>query len=506
MKRHFKVVIALMTILMACTSVQAKKKVAKPRPFYDSKSWIVNVAGDYEILQQIGLKEKINPVNMEVPDLLDGHVPDKVEGDEIARRLSHAGYGKMMINALTENGTSDYLLKRLALANAQRSDMELGAASIRANDESGLATLIADDYEPILTHNYIVMQETTYRVDSNGQKCYNDPIVAIFKVDIDAQTAFDIVASIGDKQAYNLIDCPVTFCYATSVDPILKAHKAESEIAAYVPDLALRGVLLHRAPCRISIGSNSGLKKGDLVSFYSQRIDKKGVPYSKRISRARVGGIWDNEAQVNFEAGTSGNRKNGDIVVRTPDNHDRFVLAANWTPHVWGGHIMLDSRGGFTRSGIINHFLMDLGFNMTDKPGNEFYRVEGGIIDTNYKYLAPMYWNIGMGYGIGKTFLGFFDVMPFFIAQYEMGFMPNKKVTILNDDNAPKSHTPVANTIRVPIGVRLSVNMGYPVRFFVEGGYALRLGFGEDYKRVKQAEEYIGAKRNGIFLNVGFQF
>lgn len=517
MKRHFKIVIALMAVLMACTGLQAKKKnpFKEPKPFYDSKSWIVNVAGDYEILQNAGLYSKVNPVQMNLPTLPNG-IYNQEQGEEMARILTKEGYGKKMIDAITNYGTSDALLQKMALANAQRSDFEMGAASIRAVGPDGIATLIADDYEPILTHNYMILDYPYTWKDSNG-KTFTRHQYSIFKVDVDPQTALDIVSSITDPERYNAIECPVQFMYT-----LQNNLDFEKELAKYVPDMALRGVLLHRAPCKISIGTDAGLKKGDLVTFYSQRIDKKGNPYSKKISRARVGGIWENEAQVNYEAGTSGNRKNGDIVVRTPDSHERFVLAANWTPHVWGGHIMLDCKTGFTRSGLIHHFLMDLGFNMTDKPGNAFFRVTHSkeldrndqyvvvskVID-NTDYKAPIYMNLGLGYGISKTFLGFFDVMPFFLVQYEPAIM-FEKMKLADASFNPSAPTnygmPFANTLRVPIGVRFSFNIGYPTRLFLEGGYAARAGFGDDYKIVKDAEKYIGAKRDGIFLNVGIQF
>lgn len=462
--------------------------------FYDSKSWIVNVAGDPQFLINNGFKSKVNPIeSLTVPYLLTS-IPTEANCQRIARDLTEQGYGKKFIDALTENGTSDTYLKKLALWNANKQDIEFGAENLRADNPDALETLLADDYEPILQNNFIVLTHTACTTNKNGkQTCVT--YYAIFHVDVTKEEAFDIVAHIGDP-LYKDMKFPVSYVYSGTYSE----DDTEAQIAKHVPALAVRGVLLRRHPARISIGENAGIQKGDLVSIYSQRSDKDGNQYSKRISRARVCGVWGDEAQVNFEAGTAGNRKNGDVVVRTPDSHYRWGIKATYMPHVWGGEIFMDGKSGFTRSGIIHHMLLGLGFSMTDHPGDKYV-----VLDRNGEFQAPMFANIGLGYGIGKTFLGFMDVMPFFMVQYEAGFMLSKFSDLLDEDET-KGSAPFASSVRIPIGLRLSFNLSYPCKIFVEGGYAARLGFGDDDKIIKQACEYQGAKRSGVFVNLGFIF
>ena len=460
--------------------------------FYDSKSWIVNVAGNARLLQDIGLDTKVNPVKVNVSNPLDA--TNYLDPKSLAQKLSEEGYGKEFINALTSNGTNDELLRKLAFKNVQKQDIEFGSNTlIGGENESSLNTYLKDEYLPILMHNYYCFLYThTYEKKiktKGGQEKFemeSIPYYAIFKVDVDSEEAFDIIASIGDPEKYNSLSFPVSFVSGGLV------LKLEKNLEKDGPDLMLRGVLTQRNPAKISIGKNAGLKAGDLVSIYSQRVDKQGNLYSKRISRARVAKTWDNEAQINFEANMAGNRKNGDVVVRTRDKHTRIGLLATWQPHVWGAQVFSDTKMSFMRSGIINHFLFDLAFSMTDKPGQKFL----SLVNESDVYKSPMFANAGLGYGISKTFLGYIDIMPFFIAQYEMSFMPKVEGLI----------NPFASNVRVPVGVRFSFNIAYPLKFVLEGGYSLNWGFGNNYKIIKQACEYLDAKRDGLFINAGFIF
>lgn len=497
MKRIFR--LACLLLLMGTAIMPARGE----KPFYDSKSWIVNVAGNPNFLINNGFQSKVNPINnLNVPYSLSGK-PTKEGCLSLAATMTKDGMGRKFIDALTNDGKSDEYLKKLALWNANKQDIEFAGEHLRGEGEEGMKTLIKDDFEPILQQNYIVLTKTVELKDSKGLtrkdskgNILTETYYAIFHVEVSKEEAFDIMMNIGDAKYY-LLKFPVKFCYSGT----WSEDNTEADIAKNVPGLAVRGVLLRRNPARISMGDDLGINKGDLVSIYSQRVDKKGNPYSKRISRARVCGVWDNDAQINFEAGTAGNRKNGDIVVRTPDSHFRWGVLATYSPHVWGGEVLMDYKAGFTRSGIIHHMLVDLGFNMTDHPGNKYYVLTDKHF--GYEYRSPVFFNMGLGYGIGKTFLGFFDVMPFFMLQYEAGVMMDVTTeTTANDDAAMIW----GSSVRVPIGLRLSFNIGYPVKLVVEGGYAARFGFGDEYKIVKQTCDLMKAKRDGVFVNLGLIF
>ena len=484
---HFKLsFLAGIVILLGSYKPAYAKRI-----FYDSKSWIVNVAGDANILRDAGLESKVNPVNVDIANPLnDSNFKDP---KSLAVKLTEEGYGKKFINSLTANGTDDEILRKLAFMNVQKQDIEFGSNTlIGGENQSSLDTYLKDEYLPILMHNYYCfLYIHTYEKEKKGNggkdsETIQVPYYAIFKVDVDSEEAFDIIASIGDPERYDALNFPVSFVSGGML------KKLEKNLEKSAPDLMLRGVLTQRNPAKISIGENAGLKAGDLVSIYSQRVDKKGEQYSKRISRARVSKAWNNEAQINFESNTAGNRKNGDVVVRTRDKHTRIGILATWQPHVWGGQIFSDTKFGFMRSGIINHFLFDLSFSLTDKPGQKFL----SLVNEGDVYKSPMFANTGIGYGISKTFLGYLDIMPFFLGQFEMNIMPKVEGDM----------TPQASSLRIPIGVRFSFNIAYPLKFILEGGYSLRWGFGDNYKIINQACEYLDAKRDGIFINAGFIF
>lgn len=461
--------------------------------FYDSKSWIVNVAGDPQFLIANGYASKIEKINISVDNPLNNATI--LDAKSLAIKMTNEGYGKKFINALTMDGKSDQLLQSLALANVQRQDIEFGSETLRGGmDENTLQTYLKDEYLPILTHNYYCFTYTSPEIftkykDTKGKKekkLKEQTFYAIYEVEVSNEEAFDIIASIGDPSRYDKLEFPVKFV-CCGIEKNL-----EKDIEKYVPGMALRGVLTQRNPARISLGKDANLRKGDLVSIYSQRVDKQGNQYSKRISRARVGYAWEEESQINFEAGTAGNRKNGDIVVRTRDKLTRFAIMATWQPNIWGGMIMGDTKAMFMRSGIIHHVLYEGAFSMTTKPGSKFVNVE----NPNEIYKSPLFVNAGVGYGVGKTFLGFIDIMPYLIAQGELGIMPKYK----------GDKTPVGFAARVPIGIRFSFNIAYPLKFILEGGYALNFNMGRDGKMVKEACDFLNVKREGIFINAGFIF
>lgn len=490
MKTLLKLLVTAAAVVMTGTPGNAKEKL-----FFDSKSWIVPVAGNPEVLIENGLGAKVAPANFQIANPLvnAGLASDAT----IAKKMTDGGYGKKFIDYLTDNGQNDTRLKDLALRNAAIREKEFGEQTlVGGENEEQLARYLMDQYEPILMHMYYCFTNDYHRsVDEKGRASVSGTFY-LFKVKVTKEEAFDIVSHIGNPEVYNKFNFPIEYVCSGEIKNL------ENIISKEAPDLALRGVLLRRHPARISIGENAGIKKGDLVSIYSQRRDKNGIDYSKRISRARVHGVWGEEAQINFEANTAGNKKNGDVVVRTPDKKTRVGLLATWQPHNWGAMIIGDSKVGFTRSGIIHHVIYDLGYSMTDKPGQKFVSTQYGL--RNIKYMAPMFFNAGVGYGIGKTFLGYLDVMPYFMGQVEFASMFGS-----GDDTIKETHDPFGLFVRAPVGLRLSFNTGYPVKLTLEAGWAFNFALNKKshpYKNLEWAMKYLSTKRDGVYLNLGLIF
>lgn len=504
MKKLHSLIASLLAVVVAAT---APAFAAQPKPFYDSKSWIVNVAGpNAQNIKNSTLGAKVEVINNVIGlDRYQDSYTAVYNGNTLARQMTENGIGKSFINALTDNGTSQALLQKLALKNAQIQDYEMGNENLLS--EGGVQNLIADNYLPILMHNYIYLTYRHYLKDKDGnykvnkktgQREYIDKY-ALFRVVVTPEQAYDIMNCLGNPEKYAKLSFPVKFVYSGNEADL------ESDVSKHIPDLALRGVLLQRNPAKISIGKKQGVKKGDLVSIYSQRQDKDGNYYSKRISRARVGKVWQNEAQVNFENKLAGNRKNGDVVVRTPDNHFRISLLATAMQHNYGLKILMDTKSSFMRSGLINHFLANVSYSVSDHPGRLFastkYFNTSGIPE---QYYAPQFLNVGIGYGLSKTFLGYLDIMPFFMAQADFSLMFFK-----NDKDfyeKYESHSPSSISLRVPVGLRFCFNIHYPFKLALEAGWAFRFGGGDGYKTVNRAMESMDMKRDGLFVNLGFVF
>lgn len=492
--------LAVCALLMAVAVPFASAKKQKTAKLYDSKSWIVPVVSDrFALIDGAEISTKAFKITAPVPDLKgDGTWSMATE------KLNAMDYGNKVIDLLTKDGTSEELLREIALLNMQKQDEEFASETMRVGSGDAVTNVVAEDYLPILTHCYVIMNHD-YTVTEKNKKTGLEETkhyvtAALFRVVINNEQAFDIMSCIGDPTRYAALPK-----FKMELAYITKGSSEDiKELPKEVPDLALRGVITRRHPAQISIGENAGLKKGDLVSIFSQRMDKNGNMYSKRISRARVCKAWDDHAQINFEANTAGNRKNGDVVVRTPDNHLRMSLMATYSPHVWGGEVLFDFKSGYTRSGIIHHFLLPIDFAMTDHPGDKFTVLD----DPTYEYNAPIFLGLGMGYGLSKTFLGFFDLMPYFTVNYEGALMFGSESKAPQEWGAPESegHLPFGSYIRVPVGLRFSFNIGYPLRLALEAGYAFNFGVGGDTKIIEQTCDYMGAKRKGAFVKLGLIF
>ena len=164
MKRIFNIACLLMLLAMAIPARADK-------PFYDSKSWVVNVAGDPDFLKNVGFESKVNGItSFNVPFSIHGVPPTKAECERLAEEMTQAGIGKKFIDALTGHGHDDSYLKKLALWNANQNDIEFAADHLRGEGADGMETLIADDYEPILRQNYIVLTDVACTTDQNGQE------------------------------------------------------------------------------------------------------------------------------------------------------------------------------------------------------------------------------------------------------------------------------------------------------------------------------------------------
>lgn len=489
---RLKIVLSLLIVCFAAGSEVCAKT------FYDSKSWIVPVGGQTDNLMLCGLSSKVYPIKVNQVESVFTITskPDKRWGEDLAARMTAEKYGNKIVNTLTGSGHDEYLLRKLANMNVQRQDIEFGNSTQMAeNGEESVRNLIEEDYLPILTNCYYIIDINVTGEEKSAKIPFSSKYFAIFRVKINNDEAFDIMSCIGDPERYNNLSFPMELCYIGEYKGL---EETAEVISKEVPGLALRGVITQRNPAKISIGSDMNIHQGDLVSIYSQRMTKKGELYSKRISRARVSYVSPNNSQINFENRLSGNRKNGDVAVYTPDRLTRLGVKVNYTKGIWGGDIFGDSKVGFTRSGLIHHLIYYGGASITEHPKYTFCVIDKDSPAYLCSYKAPIFINVGIGYGISKTLLGFIDGMLSIKGEYEHAIMGDDG----NADDAPMMH---CNAIRVPASFRLSINVAYPLRFFVEGGYIYRQGLLRT-RILEESLKLMDARNDGLFFSVGVIF
>lgn len=426
----------------------------------------INVAGNYRMLAANGFADNVNPLPVTIADMLS-EIPDKKKCSAIARRLTADRWGEKIIGSLAGRGVTS---------------------------------------PDSLARNFIVM---TYRHDrtiyTSGRNSGSDKVTetyyAIFHVDVTAEQ----IAAIGRSAASaRTMEFPVSVATFGKVKP----GKTITRLARELPVMASRGTITSDSPSRIDLGTNAGLRRGDLVTIYAPSA---GTP--RRLARARVCDVWDNGSRVVFEDGKASSTQPGLYVERTPDSPVRFGFDFAYAPSVFGLEAIVDVRLGMSAGALGHHLLGNLGFALTDKPGktHEVYGRPGtstaGQLD--YSFKEPKFVTAGIGYGLSATFGGRFGVMPYVMARYEATLF---KVSDVNPKIVAPGQVPrtsfSGSALRVPIGVRLSYNLSYPLKLFVEGGYSFCSPIGDDYGDIENIMSTGGRTLHGdrLFAKIGLIF
>ena len=282
--------------------------------------------------------------------------------------------------------------------------------------------------------------------------------------------------------------CPIVTAYYARA----KNGNVAANISRHLMALDVKGHFVSLSPAEINLGYTSKVKKGDRIDVYSQ---------NRKVASARVSDVWDNGSRLHFENGIL----KGDIsdyeVVRNPDQPLRLGLKATYMPHVWGLDLALDGKFGISTSGLIHHVIGNLGYAITDH-ANTYFSLAGHQFD---EYRMPQFFNVGVGYGFSKMFCAHWEFMPFIMAQYELGYMKNR-VTLDTLFDTEQHESRCGSAFKFPVGIRLGYNVSYPIKVFLETGYAFRTRIGHDADIIDWACDYVGAKRSGLFVNVGILF
>ena len=505
-----KKILSLLALLIALSALTSAQAANKKKPFYDSKSQILGISGDYDTLCLRGYEKKL--FYNAVPIVVDLPTPEKKKkgfSDEqianITKQLQDQNIGKKVLDFLflDENGQlTDKKLNERAKANAQFVDYE------KANVSNDSESVIRDDWKPLLNNNYIYLEKQV--------EDFSDFI--IYKVDIDQDALNNIDKYLNSIDDYNNIPVTLTYLY-TGAEKTENHEKFQRKLSENCPPFAIRGQLIGRNPARARIGENSGLNIGDMVTIYRQGMDATGTLFSRRVSRARINAIGEDESQMFFIGGTKGSYKDGDMVVLTPDKKMGVGIYANYSlGKFYGISATWDWILHVTRAGFSGRMLVQakVDYSNYSKEYKDLLKIgfkEAGGPSVN----PPVFFNIGAGYGLTWTLLGRFEIMPYAMAQLEYArfFKKDKNAGDYNLD---------AIGIRIPAGIRFDINIAYPIKFSfgAEYGYTipissnknasfssdsktLTVGYKSFIKDIFKAEDK-GRKRDAINFYAGIRW
>lgn len=493
---------------IAIASLLVSPISAKKKPFYDSKSNIVCITGDYELLEY---GNKFRKVEVTLPKSFGDYTPEQIES-----ALKIGNYGKKILDYLfCYNGMSlsEDRLKDLAMQNVLKSDDERASIGVISKGD-----ILKEDYLPILENNYIFVLNT-----KKGRRHWS-----VYKVEINKNILEQVFNSWNEMDKYNQIKVPITFVcsdrakitFNTDTNENGLKKKTKRKIAKKVPAFAIRGKVTGRSPLTTDLGAAYGLKNCAQVAVYRTK-EKNGTKYSSKVCTTRACNVADSTANLYTFAGGQASYKKGDVAVYQPSSNMSFSVTGEYMDHSYGIGLTADKRLGLSRIGISQYVILKLGAGIYEHHGKRLYATNtGDVVD------SPIYMNFGLGYGLGYEFAHCLEIEPYLMAQWESLYFAIKheasKAVYINgtkidmggqqsSDSSKKSV--VTSAVRIPIGVKLNLNILYPLQLIAGGEYIFNFNLDEnsyEYNMVSNAERFFftptGYKRSGLNFYAGLRF
>lgn len=441
--------------------------------FYDSKSQIIGITGDVHSLTFGGFTQKFfNNENIQLPieAIQEGHRYDKKKLLDAFRRERT---GKKILDLLFQyNGysLSEELLKDRAMQNVQLMDAE--RAEIGVIDKN---TILREDYLPILQNNYIFLSTTKNIGKSIGQMFLESKGVEwkgdryrtywiVFRVKIDEETLNQVFNCWNDMNRYNQIDVPIEYVASGSVkETDAKSGEIRNlllrSVSKKVEAFAVRGQVLDNHPLTVNIGSDNGIKKGDLFKIYSQRANNKNKFSSVVVSKARAGIVSSGSTRMFAVSGQGSSYKRGDVAVLKMDRGIGHSVTYNFLSMEYdtkyhGVSYSFDKRLHFNKYGISTYLLASAGV-ILDKTEKVDVKLDHGIEYDD----VPTIIDPGIGIGFGKTFFSRVEIMPYAMIHYMFA-------TGEDDD-----YDDFTEAFRIPVGVKANINIMYPLQLTLGAEY-----------------------------------
>ena len=441
-----KTIIAAIAVAMAATA-QAKER------FYDSKSQIISVTGHVGELASGGFGAKMfyNDIDFEIDAAVDEKgrfVESGMEGN-----VNSAGLGRKILDYLfmwDGRKMSEELLKQRAWENVQQNDWEIASAGIK-----DAATVLREDYLPILQNQYVFFQRTSRA----GRTAW-----IVLKAEITKETFDAVFAAWDNPQLYGQIAVPVKAVASGEFkDDADVRNKLLREVSKKVPAFAIRGQVTGPR-LGAAIGLEGGIRPADRLVVYRQ-VERDGVMRSKKVCTTRAVATINDSTRLYTIAGGFASHRKGDMAVLQQDKRMSLSFTGAKQGHAYGGGVAWDWTTSFHASGISWHTIAAVEASVMEGFGKDLYEIGGKV------YYPPFIFDFGAGLAMGYTFAHKIQLQPYFLAQMEMLYFSEKTVSKTAYDNG--DYTSAAYSLNLPIGLKASINLHYPVQLTLGAEYRI---------------------------------
>lgn len=455
---------------------------------FDSKYIKVGVVGNGEYDMTTF---KTDP-NIRYLGSVDAPFDERIKGDKTsmeaaARTLTEAGAGKQVLDLLLQRDAEGLHFDRLyaeALTNTTIEEVNEAKLDISAETKDVLKKEIS---RQLLKNNFIVL--FSYKEKRSGKKKY---YWNVFKVEIDDKIIEQAFLTWNDMERYDQIKVPVKYVARGKVDENLVLETSKK-----VSDFAVRGPVYSRHPFFARVGAGQGVKSGDLLYIYRSYLDDDNTMYSRKVCTVRATDVYADSTRLYTISGKFASRKRGDIAVYKGAHRWSFAVmgqASFGDDPRYGARVLWERRvGRFSKHGFTSYFLMGIDFNTFKK------EPEGVWWDTDGNPERPMLMSLSfnLGYGLGFNFLGRFELMPYILVGLQGNSLINMDLSDIKLSDTEPSDTEssdadliyydkeqggwtMLNNDGTPFfsghaGLRLNVNLWYPVQLTVGADYNYNL-------------------------------
>lgn len=512
-KLKLKYILAMVLTSALTMPILAQENVQKKKVFYDSKSNLVGITGEYRLLEN---DKHFYQVPVELP------IIDTTNPQELCNSWNLQNVGRKVLDALfCFNGVSlseDYL-KQLAMQNVLKSDDERAAFGIIDKE-----TILKEDYLPILMNNYIFINPSIEKKTAGDKARW-----MVFKVDIDKNVLEQVFNCWNNMERYKQIQVPIKYIASGKaknasnfwdpnrsqnmpVEQYLKM-KTRRKIARKVEAFAIRGQVVSRHPFMMDIGEKTGIKNRDRMIIYRAKQKKDGEKYSSRVSTTRACAVSDSTAHLYTFAGGQASFKKGDVAVYDISHNTSVAITGGYQDHTYNLNLTFDKRLHLSPGGVSTYFIGMIGGGVYEHPDRLYATNNGSLVN------SPIIVNAGLGYGIGYEFAHSMEIEPYFIAQWEGLFFTSKeksKLSETDDKGRPLTYSSsvIANSVRIPLGARFNLNICYPVQLVLGAEYIFRIKIpvakDTESRRRNDPEKFFfeptGYKRDGLNIYAGLRF